>query len=159
MREIYVDGSDKPALVDDEDYEKVSKYNWSLGGNQVKYARVTTGGRTVYMHHLVLGVFDPDKLWPIEHMDDNYLNNQKINLLESTCSANQQGVPKPKTAVIQSNYLGVSWHKHRQKWMVKVSKDGIQYHVGYFYSEQEAAKAYNEAAKKLYGKRARLNLL
>lgn len=64
--------------------------------------------------------------------------------------------PKWKTS---SQYRGVSWDKHAERWTAKIGSNGRQYHIGLFDDEVEAAKAYNEAAKKHHGDRAILNEL
>lgn len=56
-----------------------------------------------------------------------------------------------------SKFKGVSWHKRNKKWAVRIQKDKIRTHLGYFNSEIEAAKCYNRAAKDLFGEFANLN--
>lgn len=58
-----------------------------------------------------------------------------------------------------SKYKGVCWFKPCNKWMVRIMKDGKAKFLGYFTSETEAALAYNEAAKELFGDYANLNKL
>ena len=57
-----------------------------------------------------------------------------------------------------SKYKGVSWHKQTKKWTayIRINK---KVHIGIFSSEKDAAKAYNESAKKHWGEFARLNIL
>ena len=71
----------------------------------------------------------------------------------------------PNTRVIRKNcssgYRGVSWSKGRKKWhaQIQTNKSGKReaFHLGYFVEVIEAAKAYNAAAKQLFGEKARLN--
>lgn len=56
-----------------------------------------------------------------------------------------------------SKHKGVSWNKIHKKWQVSIQKDGKHYYLGYFHNEEEAAHAYNIAAKKLFGEFANLN--
>lgn len=56
-----------------------------------------------------------------------------------------------------SKYKGVTWYKEREKWMVRININKKHIFLGYFESEIEAAKAYNDAAIKYYGEYARLN--
>lgn len=58
-----------------------------------------------------------------------------------------------------SKYKGVSLRKSSGKWRVRVDFEGAQKHVGYFNSQEEAALAYNEEAKKLHGEYANLNIV
>lgn len=58
-----------------------------------------------------------------------------------------------------SKYKGVYWNKGKDKWCTGIMKDGKKKHIGYFTSEDDAALAYNEAAKELFGEYANLNKL
>jgi len=56
-----------------------------------------------------------------------------------------------------STYKGVNWHRQHQKWQAQIAKDKKNYHLGYFTSELEAAKAYDAKAKEFFGEFAHLN--
>jgi AP2 domain len=56
-----------------------------------------------------------------------------------------------------SKYKGVSRHSQNRNWVVQLHANGKPIHVGVFNSEIEAAKAYDRAASKLYGKHAHFN--
>jgi hypothetical protein len=57
-----------------------------------------------------------------------------------------------------SKYKGVSWEHRRKCWFALIHPERkIRKHIGYFSSEIEAAKAYNEAATKYFGAFAQLN--
>lgn len=58
-----------------------------------------------------------------------------------------------------SKYKGVFWNKSASKWVAQVTKDGKRHHLGYFTDETEAALAYNEKAKELFGGYACLNII
>ena len=64
-----------------------------------------------------------------------------------------------KKITSSSKFKGVSWHKSRNKWRAYINLDNIQYHLGYFNDEIEAAKAYNIKAEILYKQFACLNTL
>jgi AP2-like factor, euAP2 lineage len=63
----------------------------------------------------------------------------------------------PQARILTSKYLGVCWYKRTKRWKGKIVQDGKQFHLGYFFDEIEAARAYDEAAKKLFGDEAQLN--
>lgn len=56
-----------------------------------------------------------------------------------------------------SKHKGVFWEKSRAKWCVKIKSGNERRQVGRFDSEEDAALAYNEAAKELFGEYANLN--
>jgi hypothetical protein len=56
-----------------------------------------------------------------------------------------------------SQYRGVSWIKSKNTWKAQLYYDGKQHTLGYFENEEEAARAYDRAAKVHKGGRAQLN--
>lgn len=56
-----------------------------------------------------------------------------------------------------SKYRGVGFHTKTGKWRAQIDVDGKTKTLGAFRSEDEAAIAYNEAAKRIRGERAVLN--
>ena len=59
---------------------------------------------------------------------------------ESSLLFGQKAVPS------SSLYAGVSWHKVSKRWAVQIRHDGKRHHVGYFDSEESAARAYDEVS-------------
>ncbi len=56
-----------------------------------------------------------------------------------------------------SGYRGVSFNKDLSKWSVEISFEGKKDRLGHFLDPTEAAKAYDNAARKYYGDSAKLN--
>ena len=56
-----------------------------------------------------------------------------------------------------SGFKGVYWHKKACKWCVKLSSGNSTVYIGLFEDVSQAARAYDEAASKLYGEFACLN--
>jgi hypothetical protein len=48
-----------------------------------------------------------------------------------------------------SRYLGVCWHNTLKKWRASISVNDRKKILGYFDDELEAARVYNDAARKL----------
>ena len=139
----------KFALVDDEDYEKLSQSKWNERGTRTNVYARTQGGLS--MHRLLMGSQGDE----IDHIDGNGLNNQKSNLRVCTRAENSRNRKLGKTN--KSGYKGVSWKTENKKWQVAIMKDAKQIHLGYFFCLIKAAKAYDKAAKKLFGEFAKLN--
>jgi ketopantoate reductase len=57
----------------------------------------------------------------------------------------------------KSGFCGVCWSRSHRKWAAAIHHDGKSHHVGYFSSEEDAARAYDEAAREHHGARAQLN--
>lgn len=153
MREIPLTQG-KVALVDDEDFEELSKYRWHYERvwHGEEYARCSVGKRKT-MHQMIMRT-------PVgmqtDHRDHNGLNNQKSNLRICTVSENQSNRLKQQGRY-SSDYLGVTWRSKEQKWVAQIRTGGRLQNLGFFVGEAEAAAAYNEAAQRLHGEFARLN--
>lgn len=88
MKEIKLNFG-KVALVDDEDYERISSYLWvaKKQGNRWyaetsnTYYAVSRKQFCIKMHRLIL---NPNKGYDIHHLNGNGLDNRKENLLALT---------------------------------------------------------------------------
>lgn len=146
-REIHLTQG-KIALVDDDDYEPLSRFKWSACKNRnTYYARregATTDGRrtTFYMHREILG-----KVHLIDHRDGNGLNNTRENLRAATVGKNGQNRRQQRNNT--SGFKGVC--RCGSKWRAQITADGKWYHLGLFESPELAACAYNTAAQELHG--------
>ena len=149
------------ALVDDEDYERLSKHKWHVyvnkrGKSSEIYAKrniPAIGGkwryRTIYMHVEITGYPQTD------HIDRNGLNNQRSNLRPATSSQNNAN--RSKAPGKSSIYLGVSWNRECRKWMCSLGRRDNRKYLGLFLDEADAATAYNFAAYELFGEFASFN--
>lgn len=70
--------------IDEDDYEKVSKYKWGKNNSSSlynTYAHTKTGGKKIHLHRFIMGLGDyKDDKRIINHIDGNGLNNCKKNL-------------------------------------------------------------------------------
>lgn len=97
----------------------------------------------------------------IDHIDRNRENNDPPNLREVTRQQNIHNTGKTTVRMCSSRYKGVFIDKtcRRKKWVAQISHNGNQRKLGYFYSESEAALAYNKAAMELFGEYACINVI
>lgn len=77
----------------------------------------------------------------IDHIDFDKDNNDPSNLRDVTKSQNLRNRP----ARGRSKYKGVSFNKVQNKWFASINLNGKQKHLGYFFEEDDAAKAYDRA--------------
>lgn len=140
-------------LIDDDDFERLSKFKWSLGGGRTKdknrYPCVSINGRTNYIHRMVLGLKKGDKRF-IDHIDRNTYNNQKSNLRIVSRSQNRCNSDREKSN--KSGYKGIHWRPQNKKWYVQIAENGKVHYLGLYEDLNEAIRIYNEASLKYHGK-------
>ncbi len=56
-----------------------------------------------------------------------------------------------------SQYLGVSLHRRNKTWKAAIRHGEKVIYIGSFFSEERAARAYDEAALRYRGNKAKLN--
>lgn len=69
---------------------------------------------------------------------------------------NRRKPTKPTTAAT-SKYKGVTFVPSKGLWLVRIYKEGTRKYVGHFKSEEDAARAYDSAARELFGEFAATN--
>lgn len=157
MREIPLTKG-KVAFVDDEDYEWLSQFKWTLlerpNCRSRYYAYRKVNRKTTYMHREILGLKRGDSR-VVDHEDNNGLNNQRLNIRVATYSQNSANIPN---STLQSlPYKGLV-ARPKNKWGAQIrSKETGHIWIGTFSSPEEAARAYDVVAVRLFGEFARLN--
>ena len=142
----------KVAMVSDEWFEKIGMYKWTAHNPNKHgwYAVRRVNKKMTLMHRVILGITDPSIHG--DHIDGNGLNNVPENLRIATQSQNRMNMRnlRPHT----SKFKGVC--KVGRRWRAH-TKHGKNVHLGYFSTEEEAAKAYDAYAKDHFGRFAHPN--
>lgn len=158
MKEIPVSGG-YVALVDDEDYEMLSQHTWfhvthRHGGRETTYAythaKPKGSGSNFSMH----GMLVPNA----DHRNHNGLDNRRHNLRTASTSQNHMNMRKTVSAT-SSKFKGVSRRSDGKKWIAYIKINHKMKHLGSFVEEIAAAKAYDAAAKQMFGEFACLNFM
>jgi hypothetical protein len=151
------------AMVDDEDYEYLNQFNWYALKKKYTYYAVRWNNvrpRLLLMHRVIMKINDSRQ---VDHRNHSGLDNQKHNLRVCTNAQNQMN----KRPTGKSKYLGVtitikkSDSKKRsidyKYFHAGISINSKQTHLGSYDTEEAAARAYDEAAKRYHGEFAFLN--
>jgi len=142
-------------LVDDADYESVSKYKWRPLKTSKRgkfYAVVKINGKLIYMHRFLLGDGD----YVADHINGIGLDNRRSNLRKATKTQNAWNSRK-KSCGTTSKYKGVGWVEKDNAFQARIRTPNGRISLGYFDNELDAAMAYNKKAYELHGEFAKLN--
>jgi len=163
MRKIDISTKKYPdtyTLVDDEDHEHLNQWKW--------YPKNCRGKIYIYRHAWIedkknflamhRSIMNPSKDMQIDHINGNTLDNRRSNLRICTASQNLQN-QKIRSYNCSSKYKGVCFDKATNKWRAQIMFDKKIKHIGFYKIEEDAARAYNNKAKKWYGEFANLNKL
>lgn len=126
----------KVAVVDDRDFERLSKGTWYLHSNG--YAQGRLEGVRVYMHRAVLNLKDEE----CDHINRDKLDNRRANLRLCTRRENQCNLPEKPNKL---GFSGVTFRKQNQKYVARLRVNGRKVHLGTFDTPEEASAAYLSA--------------
>jgi hypothetical protein len=140
------------AVVDDDDYEAVSKHSWCIldlrsSRNGKVYAMSRINKKIVYLHRFIM---KPPKGMVVDHHDHDGLNNRRYNLVVCTDQQNKRnkrGLSKHN----RSGHNGVFFDKERGKYRAEISiEKGRSKSLGRFDRIEDAIAARKAAEEKYY---------
>lgn len=150
------------AQVDDADLPLVTGRPWvtSYRPRNV-YAHIPGSkshghyGAPTLMHRLILGA--PAGV-DVDHINHDGLDNRRCNL--RLCTKSENGANRRVQATPKSSrYKGVCWVVSKRRWIARIKVGGRLIYLGRFRSEEDAARAYDAAARDRFGAFALPNLI
>lgn len=127
-------------LVDDSDYEELSRYKWHVS-TTTGYACRFHG---ILMHRQIMRF--PDEML-IDHISGNKLDNRRSNLRIATKS--QNGMNRKVNLNNKLGVKGVDLFQGKYRATININLKRI--HLGYFNTIEEAAEARRRAEEFYFG--------
>lgn len=138
----------KKTIVDDEDFEILSRYKWCYNtGYAVRniYPVDWKHPVKIFMHRQILGDIKKDL---IDHINQNPLDNRKVNLRVATKSQNAINCKIYRSN--SSGIKGVGWYKKANKWLVQLTINHRKLYLGLFKDFNEAVKTRKLAEERYF---------
>ncbi len=148
MKQIPLTDGKTYTTVNDSIFGFLSQFKWYLDKGNYVYTHINS--KKIRLHRMLM-LAEPGQ--EIDHIDGNPLNNLTNNLRLCTRAENQRNRALHKNNT--SGFKGVV--RHFNKWRAQVRVNGKLRYFGIFSDKTQAARAYNEAVRKLFGNFAREN--
>jgi hypothetical protein len=145
------------ALIDDEDWDDLSRFHWHMAGGKGRVGKYVTRSDGVYLHRLVahraglLSSLDKEPgargRWTesIDHINGDKLDNRKANLRVADRKEQMTNRANPLTVKNTSGHRGVSFTKARshlpEPWYAFGTVGNKTLPLGTFATKDEAVAA------------------
>lgn len=149
------------ALVDDEDFEYLNQWKWQAQKHRNTFYATRKDGvwpnrKEVKMHRVIMNT--PAGV-ETDHWDGDGLNNRRMNLRVCATNQNQHNRTR-KNANNTSGYKGVTPYRRtdkENKWKAQLVLNGKLLYLGLYATPEDAARAYDRAAREYFGDFAATN--
>lgn len=140
------------ALIDAEDFFRIASLRWNFHKKGYAVSKITKDSVPIFLKlHRIIANVTPQNV--TDHINGDKLDNRKCNLRICSQAENTRNIKKRKDS--KNRYKGVS--SVGGHWKASISSNRKRIYLGYFYNEEDAARAYDFSALQLHGKFARTN--
>jgi hypothetical protein len=130
--------------IDKEDFEKVKRFSWCIGGTGYVIAR-RGKYENIRIHRMILDLTDNRT---IDHINLDKMDNRKVNL--RICNASQNEMNKRAGSNNTSGCRGVSYIKKFDRWRASITAYGKRVYLGQFKNIEDAIRVRKEAEPKYF---------
>lgn len=151
----YITSNGESFIFDKEDYEIATSYTWCISGNKEgKQYVVARGpeGKIILFSRMILGAGDNEV---VDHINGDTLNNRRLNLRKSDIAQNSRNTKLRSDN--SSGYKGVGYLPESGRYRAYIGYKGKTIYLGHYDNAEEAARAYDTAARLYFGEYACLN--
>lgn len=160
------------ALVDADDFDRISAHRWHLKRKRSQPGRVyaqrtvrvgsgASATKTAVVMHREVMRAEPGEV--IDHVSGDTLDNRKANLRRTDSRGNCTNVTRSKNQK-RGGYKGVAWNPTAGKWQAQICAGELrpngkrkQIYLGVYEDPLDAALAYDAAARRYFGEFAACN--
>lgn len=145
----------KVALISKSDLPLVSRFKWYYGGAGYaeRMSKDPDGKRiAIRLHRFLVG--SPEGM-QVDHINGDRLDNRRENLRVCTAAENRRNITKISSNT--SGFRGVSFAKREQNWEAYLWVNNKKVHLGRHATAEEAARAFDDGARKYHGAHGRYN--
>jgi hypothetical protein len=155
------------AIIDAEDLPIVAGRRWNYtvrrtpdGDRDGCVILAVHRGHKPQLRRLIMGVEEKGLFVLVGHANGDPLDCRRCNLVVRTAAERTRGYHKFKHRQgrpTTSRFKGVCWNEREGKWFAQIGYQNQRIKLGTFGCEEDAAVAYDEAARTYFGAEARVN--
>lgn len=139
-------------LIDSQDFPKLLAWRWNVRKHRrTGYVDYQGSTESIRFHRLLLTTGES-----VDHRNGVGWDNRRENLREAT-ALEQARNQRPQSIKMWSRFKGVTFDSTKKLFRARIMVNHKSIGLGRFKIEEDAAKAYDEAAKKYFGEYAVVN--
>ena len=148
----YFDYNGRSFIFDEEDLELVKSRRWRIVGGYVSATPVGEETGKILLHRLIVSAEDDDI---VDHIDRDPSNNRRSNLRLADKYDNMHNMKL--NCRNTTGFKGVYMDKRNGRFVATLQNRGETVRLGSYKTKEEAARAYDEAARFYFGEFACVN--